>query len=239
MKTSADGNVGEVFIYGEITPYAFEELGEHSSQSFKNALDDLGNVNQINLYTNSPGGSVFEGIAIKSMLERHKANVTAFVDGVAASIASVIVMGADKVIMPSDTLMMIHNAWSVAIGSADELRKQADDLDKISESAVKSYLNKAGDKLNEDELRKMLNDETWLSADEAVKYGLADEITEPKQIAASINKEFIEMYHNVPNQLKEQPKETMTVEEKELRQKIADEAKESSEITKTILGGIL
>lgn len=239
MKTSADGNVGEVFIYGEITPYAFEELGEHSSQSFKNSLDDLGDVNQINLYTNSPGGSVFEGIAIKSMLERHKANVTAYVDGVAASIASVIVMGADKVIMPSDTLMMIHNAWSVAIGSADELRKQADDLDKISESAVKAYLNKAGDKLNEDELRKMLNDETWLSADEAVKYGLADEITEPKQIAASINEEFIEMYHNVPNQLKEQPKETMTQKEKELRQKIADEAKESSEITKTILGGIL
>src|SRR5690625_3292348 len=87
MKASADVKSVDVYIYGEITKYAWEEYGEHSAQTFKNELDELGDVENINLYINTPGGSVFEGITIHNMLKRHKAKITAHVDALAASIA--------------------------------------------------------------------------------------------------------------------------------------------------------
>lgn len=238
MKASADGKTGDVFLYGEITKYAWEDEGEHSAQTFKNELDSLGSVETINLYCNSPGGSVFEGITIHNMLKRHNARVIAHVDALAASIASVIIMAADEIIMPSNSMLMIHNPWSVVMGNATELRKQADDLDRIGESAITSYLDKAGDKLDDSKLREMLDAETWLSADEAFEYGLCDVVESANDMAACISEKYMNRYRNVPNQLKEESKNVITLEEKELRQKIADEAKASEEYTKTILGGI-
>lgn len=238
MKASADGKSGDIFIYGEITQYAWEELGEHSAQTFKNELDGLGDVETLNVYTNSPGGSVFEGITIHNMLKRHKAKVIAHVDALAASIASVIIMAADEIRMPSNSMLMIHNPWTFSMGNAAELRKQADDLDRIGESAIQSYLAKAGDKLDESKLKELLDDETWLSADEALEYGLCDVVEDANDMAACIDKEYMNRYQNVPKQLKEEPKSIVTLEEKELRQRIADEAKLSQEYTKTILGGI-
>lgn len=239
MKLSDDKKVGEVFIYGEITKYAWEEYGEHSAQTFKNELDELGEVENINLYVNSPGGSVFEGVTIHNMLKRHNAKVTAYVDALAASIASVIIMAADEIIMPSNSMLMIHNPWTFAIGNSAELRKQADDLDRIGESAIKSYLNKAGDKLEESHLKELLDAETWLSAEEAREIGLCDVVEEANDMAACIDEEYMNRYKNVPKQLQEKEVHAMSAEELALRQKIADEAKASSEITKTILGGIL
>lgn len=238
MKMSADGKSGDIFIYGEITKYAWEEYGEKSAQIFKQELDDLGDVELINLYVNSPGGSVFEGITIHNMLKRHDARVIAHVDALAASIASVIIMAADEIRMPSNSMLMIHNPWTFAIGNAVELRKKADDLDRIGESAVQSYLAKSGDKLQEDKLREMLDAETWLSADEAYEYGLCDVVEADNEMAASISDEYLQRYKNVPKQLKENTTPSMSAEELALRQKIADEAKASLEITNTILGGI-
>jgi len=238
MKASADGKSGDVFLYGEITKYAWAEDGEHSAQTFKNELDALGEVEQINLYVNSPGGSVFEGITIGNMLKRHNARVVANVDALAASIASVIIMAADEIRMPSNSMLMIHNPWTFAIGNAADLRKQADDLDRIGESAVQSYLSKTGDKLEEGKLKEMLDAETWLSADEAFEYGLCDVVEESNNMAASISDEYMQRYKNVPKQLKEKPKQVISAEEMATRQKIADEAKASSEITNHILGGI-
>lgn len=237
MKMSADGKSGDIFIYGEITKYAWTEDGEHSAQTFKNELDALGDVKQINLYVNSPGGSVFEGITIGNMLKRHNAHVVATVDALAASIASVIIMSADEIRMPSNSMLMIHNPWTLAIGNAAELRKQADDLDRIGESAIKSYLEKAGDKLQEDELKEMLDAEKWLTADEAFEYGLCDVVESANDMAASISDKYLQRYRNVPKQLQKSP-QNISAEEMALRQKIADEAKAQSEITKTILGGI-
>ncbi|HLR70988.1 MAG TPA: head maturation protease, ClpP-related [Pseudogracilibacillus sp.] len=235
MKTSTDGKTGEVFIYGEITKYAWTDEGEHSAQTFKNELDELGNVETINLYVNSPGGSVFEGITIHNMLKRHEAKVIAHVDALAASIASVIIMAADEIRMPSNAMLMIHNPWTFVMGNAAELRKKADDLDRIGESAITSYLDKAGDKLIEEDLREMLDAETWLSADEAYQYGLCDIVEESNEMVACLDDKFMEHYQNIPSTLQ---KTTMSREEMELREKIAQEAKASSEITKTILGGI-
>src|SRR5690625_2334560 len=178
MQTSADGKSGDIFIYGEITKYAWEERGEKSAKIFQQELEELGDVETINLYVNSPGGSVFEGIAIHNMLKRHPARVVAHVDALAASIASVIIMAADEIRMHGNSMLMIHNAWTFAIGNSAELRKQADDLDRINESAVLSYLAKAGEKLEEETLREMMDEETWLSASEAFEYGLCDEVLE-------------------------------------------------------------
>lgn len=238
MKMSAESNTADIFIYGEITKYAWTEEGEHSATTFKQELDGLGDVDSINLYVNSPGGSVFEGITIHNMLKRHKAKVTAQVDALAASIASVIIMAADEIRMPSNSMLMIHNPWTFAIGNAAELRKQADDLDRIGKSSMQSYLDKAGDKLTEEKLQEMLDAETWLSADEAYEYGLCDVVEGANNMAASLSGEYLERYKNVPKQLKKEKPRLISAEEMALRQKIAEEAKANSAYLNIILGGI-
>ncbi|NEU29942.1 Clp protease ClpP [bacterium LRH843] len=240
MNASADGKSADIFIYGEITKYAWEDYGEVSSITFKNELDELGEVEVINLYINSPGGSVFEGVTINNMLKRHKARVVVHVDGVAASIASVIAMAGDEIRMPSNSMLMIHNAWTFTWGNAKELRKAADDLDRISNSSMQSYLQKAGDKLTEETLQELLDAETWLSAEQALEYGLCDVVEEANEMAASISDDLFAKYKNVPQQLKlpSQLKPKISTEEMALRQKIKEEAEASLAYHNTILGGI-
>ncbi|MET4560761.1 ATP-dependent Clp protease protease subunit [Lysinibacillus parviboronicapiens] len=238
MKASTDGKSADVFIYGEITKWAWEELGEVSSITFKSELDALGDdVETINLYINSPGGSVFEGLAIGNMLKRHKARVIAHVDALAASIASVIAMFADEIRMASNSLMMIHNAWTWASGNAEQLRKAADDIERINESVIQSYLDKAGDKLNNDTLKSLLDNETWLSAEEVFNYGLCDSIDDFNEVAACIDEKLINQYKNVPQQLL-QPKPStpvMSAEEKALREKIIADSKANLTYLNTFL----
>lgn len=193
-------NEADVYIYGEITNYKWGEE-DTTAASFQKDLKELGDVSKINLHVNSPGGSVFEGIAIGNMLKNHKAKVTAHVDALAASIASVIVASCDNVVMPENSMLMIHNPWSFAMGNASELRKQADDLDKIAESSVLTYLSKAGDKLTEKRIKQIMDEETWLSAKEAFDLGLADEIGDMNKSVASVDQKLFESYRNVPKQL--------------------------------------
>ncbi len=189
-----------MYIDGEIVTDEYEDT-DTSAAGFRNTLKSLGDVKSINLHINSPGGSVFEGIAIYNMLKQNSARINVYIDGLAASIASVIAMSGDAIFMPSNSMMMVHNPWVMAIGNASELRKQADDLDQITKSSVQTYLAKAGDKLDEKTLTQLMDDETWLTAQEAVDYGLADEVMEPNKAVASINKQFVSRYRHVPEQL--------------------------------------
>ncbi|MDC3412534.1 Clp protease ClpP [Aquibacillus sp. 3ASR75-286] len=234
-----DSNSADIFIYGDIERYKFIEE-DTTATSFKEDLDSLGDVATINLYINSPGGSVFEGIAIHNMLKRHKAKVNVYVDALAASIASVIAMAGDAIFMPKNSMLMIHNAWTIALGNAAELRKKADDLDRISNSSKQSYLQKSGDKLTEEKLQEMLDAETWLSADDAFSYGLCDEVLEENQMAASISEELFAKYKNVPESLvKENEQDTSpTKEEMEKRKKIAEQATQNANYINDILGGM-
>ncbi|MBH8609458.1 head maturation protease, ClpP-related, partial [Thermoactinomyces sp. CICC 10521] len=167
IKLSAeDSKTADIFIYGDIVSSQWYEE-DPTALSFKNDLDAAGDVSTINLYINSPGGNVFEGVAIYNMLKRHKAQINVYVDALAASIASVIAMAGDTVHMPKNSMLMIHNPWSFAVGNAAELRKIADDLDRIGQSIKQTYLQKAGSKLTDEKLQEMLDAETWLSADEA------------------------------------------------------------------------
>lgn len=192
-------STAEIDIYGAIESEGW--FSESSAKRFNNELKELGDVSKIYLNINSPGGDVFEGQAIYSMLKRHKAHIVARIDGCAASIASVIAMAGDTVSMPNNAMLMIHDPWTFAIGNSREMRKVADDLDKINESIVNTYLNKTDGKTTESNIRTMMQEETWLSADDALNYGFIDEITEEVKVAASIDKSFAERYKNVPKNL--------------------------------------
>lgn len=243
MKMSADDSKSaDIFIYGDIVSYQWDET-DTSASSFKQDLDALGDVSTINLHINSPGGSVFEGIAIHNMLKRHQAKIDVYVDALAASIASVIAMAGDTIYMPKNSMLMIHNPWTIAMGNAAELRKVADDLDRIANSSKQTYLQKAGDKLTEEKLQEMLDAETWLSADEALEYGLCDVVEEANQMAASINFDLLQKYKNVPenliNMAQNQPKSAVSDDELAKRKQIANEAKANLAYLDTILGGLV
>ncbi|HHY08895.1 MAG TPA: Clp protease ClpP, partial [Corynebacteriales bacterium] len=133
-----DDNTGELTLYGEIANETWWG-DEITPKEFKTDLDALGDINTLNIYINSPGGDVFAGQAIHSMLKRHKAHKNVYIDGLAASIASVVVMAGDTIFMPKNAMMMIHNPWTWGIGNAAEFRKLAEDLDKIRESLIAAY----------------------------------------------------------------------------------------------------
>ncbi len=208
----------ELYLYTEIASWGGGGYA-HSAKSFKRELDALGDIKTLNVYINSPGGDVFEGTAIYNMLARKKkkCQVNIYIDGLAASIASVIAMAGTKVYMPSNSMMMIHNAWCFTYGNAAELRKVAEDLDKINSSTViQAYLNKAGDSLDKETLVKLLDDETWLSAQECLDYGLCDEITSAKNMAAKFDSTVFKNFKNVPEDIIEK-----------LHQEEAEESNES------------
>lgn len=183
LKQKADDpKTLDLFIYGDVEAIAIDWVNctlkesENSANAFRKALEEHSDAEQINIYINSWGGSVAEGTAIYSQLRRHPAQKTVYVDGFACSIASVIAMAGDKIIMPRNTMMMIHNmAWSV-YGNAAELRKAADDLDVINKCGQNAYLEKAGGKLDEKTLSELMNAETWLPADRCFELGLCDEV---------------------------------------------------------------
>ena len=184
LKQDAAPDTLNLYIYGDVEAETFVDDGwwghleesENSANHFREELAKHPNAAQINIYINSYGGSVFEGTGIYNQLRRHPAHKTVYVDGFACSIASVIAMAGDEVVMPSNTLMMIHNMWVDVAGSSAELRKAADDLDTINAAGMQAYLAKAGDKLDEARLREMMDAETWLTAAQCVELGLADRI---------------------------------------------------------------
>ena len=184
LRQSAAPDQIDLYIYGDVEEDWYDwwngEMvrSETSADHFRKELAKYPDAKQINIFINSYGGSVFEGTAIYNQLKRHPAAKVVHVDGFACSIASVIAMAGDKVIMPRNTLMMIHNMWMCASGNAKELRKAADDLDTINSAGRNAYLDKIGDKLSEEKLVEMMDGETWLTAEECVKYGFADEIAE-------------------------------------------------------------
>lgn len=174
-----------ITIYGDICSWAWEEYGEMSAQILSKQLEALGDVNEINVYINSYGGEVAEGLAIYNALRRHKAKVRTFCDGFACSIASVIFMAGDERIMNEASLLMIHNAWTWTSGNAAELRKQAEDLDKITQASVEAY--KAHSSLTEDEIKALMDAETWILPSEAFDYGFATAVEKTEKANTSQN----------------------------------------------------
>lgn len=165
-----EGTKAALYIYGDITSWPWLE-SDVSSYNLSKQLEQLGDVEEIDVYINSYGGEVAEGLAIYSALKRHKAKVTTYCDGFACSIASVIFMAGDTRIMSNASLLMIHNAWTRVSGNANELRKQADDLDTITQASINAYMEKVN--ISEEELKELLDEEKWILPQEALEKGFA------------------------------------------------------------------
>lgn len=202
FKQQADNpNILDMYIYGYIEGDYYDwwndELieSETSANHFRNELAKYPDVKQINLYVNSFGGYVYEAMAIRNQLKRHPANITGYVDGFAASAASFILTACNEVKMYSNTMQMIHNAINGAYGNSTQLRKAADDLDKIMEGNRQAYLEKSNGKLTEEKLIELLEAESWLTANDCLAYGLCDEViaeekdmAEAQQMLQQVNK---------------------------------------------------
>lgn len=195
------GNAAEVFIYDEIGAGFFG--GGVSAESLIKEIKalNLESVDELMVRINSPGGNLFEGNTIYNYLRTTKAKVTVRVDGVAASAASIIAMAGDRIEMPENAMLFIHNPWMFAAGDAKVMRKVADDLDQVRDIAANTYLRRAGDKLDKKTLIAMLDAETWLNAEDSVKYGLADVVDEPVRAAALAKFDFSHYLIPVPKAL--------------------------------------
>ena len=169
------GETADIYIFDEIGTYGV------TAQEFINDIKELKGL-PINLRINSLGGDVFDGMAMYNVIKRRKAKTTVYIEGIAASIATIIALGADEVVMAENSLFMIHNAWGGTMGEAKDMRKTADTLDKISSELTDIYRKKTG--LSYDALQEMMDEETWLNANEAYELGFVDTISDSIKVAA-------------------------------------------------------
>lgn len=172
--TNVSEDSATLYIYGEITSIKWLE-NDVCVYDLAKEIGDL-NGKALTVRINSYGGEVAEGLAIYNLLKSYSGEVTTLCDGFACSAASVVFMAGTKRIMPRSSLLMIHNAWTCAIGDADGLRKAADDLEKITQPSVEIYTSVSN--LDADEIKAMMDAETWIDADEALNFGFATEISE-------------------------------------------------------------
>lgn len=190
------GDAIEILLYDQIGQDFWSGDGTTAKQ-FAEDLKAAGSVSQIHLRINSPGGDVFDGLVIYNTLLNHGAKITATVDGLAASIASVIAMAASELSMAENALMMIHNPYSLVMGDSSEMRKLADTMDKIKGSSISAYKRHAKS-LSDAEIAQLMDEETWMSADEAISKGFADKTVAQPAIAASYD---LSKFKHAPQQL--------------------------------------
>lgn len=172
----------DLYIYSNVRGGFDYEPGEGlkksetSAKFFAEKLAEYQDVKEINIHINSAGGVISEGTAIRNLLKQHKAKVTAYIEGWACSIASVIATAADEVIMYKNSMQYLHQAWTSIDGNADCLRKEADALDKMTDSAIECYAEKCSGKTDKETIRKIVKNETWLTAQECFELGLCDRV---------------------------------------------------------------
>jgi ATP-dependent Clp protease protease subunit len=194
-KTS--GKRAEVYIYESIGEGWY---GGITAKSFSDAMKEIGKASALDVYINSPGGSVFDGISIYNQIRRFDGERVVHIDGIAASIASVIAMAGDKIQIAGNGMVMIHDPWSMAYGTADEMRKQADALDQIRVTILDTYVARTGGK--KCEISDWMAAETWMTADEAVERGFATAKSEESALKAEFP--MLAKFRNAPQELKRQ-----------------------------------
>lgn len=160
----------EILIYDAIGP---DWAGMVSDRAVINALDQLKGAKKIHVRLNSPGGDAFMGVSVMNAFRRHEAKIIVHVDALAASAASIIAMGADRIVMHEGSMLMIHRAWTIALGNSEDMAKVAETLGKVDQNMVDIYHRRSG--LDKAKVKQLVDAETWMSAQEAVDMGFADE----------------------------------------------------------------
>lgn len=191
---AADDNVASINIYDEIGGWGI------SAHWFAEELVALGSITQINLHIHSPGGSIFDGLAVYNLLKNHPARKTVYVDGVACSMASVIAMVGDLVIMPENAMMMIHRPRGIAGGESSDIREYADLLDKMESVIIPIYAEKTGK--SQEDIAALLASETWMSGAECVREGFADKVIQPVRAMAQLHSKRLEEFEHMPQNIK-------------------------------------
>lgn len=186
VSDKASNGSGEMYIYGDIADEKWYDE-DVTPKTIRDALTQMGAVKNLDIHINSNGGSCIAGNAIISILDTYRrkngTSLNVYIEGIAASMGSGIASVGDKVYMADNALLMLHKPLLATIGNADDLQKVIEILDKTEETLVSNYMRRF--KGTEDELRQMMSDETWLTADEAKEWGFADEIIEGVKVAAS------------------------------------------------------
>lgn len=203
-QLNTNGKEADVYIFGDITSWEYFE-NDVSSYTLSKELQSL-DVDTINVHINSYGGEVAEGLAIYNMLKNHKAKIKTFCEGFACSIASVIFMAGDERVMNEASLLMIHNAWMYTAGNANQLRKDADDLDVITQASIAAYMSKVN--ITEKKLKELLDAETWLLPGDSLDMGFATSITASAQnqkVAANATKSLFKLLKNGMSQKPPEP----------------------------------
>lgn len=202
LSNEIDINEGELLIYGDIVDKAYDD-GEISPSVVRDALEEMGSVKVLNMHINSYGGSVPDGNAIITILDDYRrkngTTINAYIEGIAASMGSGIPMVADKIYMASNALLMVHKPYTLVMGNIDDLQKQIDILEKAEETLIINYMRHF--KGSREELEDLMAKETWLTAEEALGYGLCDEIVKGVAIAASAKGYMInnQKFQNLPD----------------------------------------
>jgi ATP-dependent protease ClpP protease subunit len=191
---AASRGIAEVMLYDDIGAWGI------SARQFARDLAALGDVSQINLRIHSGGGDVMDGTAMYNILRGHSARVEVYIDGMAASMASVVAMAGDVIYMPANSMMMIHKPWGGQVGDADDMREYADLLDKVEGTLIQAYARKSGKSV--DEIAALLKVTTWMDGNEAVAAGFADQVLEPIKAAAQLNSKRLEEYTSMPPHMK-------------------------------------
>lgn len=192
----SNGKRGEIYLYDAIGASYFDE--GITAKSFADQVKALGAVDIVDIYINSPGGSVFEGLAIYNQIKRMSAKKAVHIDGVAASIASVIAMAGDTIEIAANGMLMIHDPWGMAMGTATDMRKSADALDKIRDVLLDTYVSRTGGA--KDDISKWMSDETWMDADDALERGFVTAKTAEQAIKA--NFKILDEFKNTPSELR-------------------------------------
>ena len=239
-KITNKSDIGKIEIFDQIGKDWWTGEGV-TAKSFKKDLEAVKNAKTLELYVNSPGGSVFEAQAIYNMLKRHGAeNKIAYVEGLAASAASFIIMAMDKVVVPKNSMIMIHKAMTGVYGNYDDLLEVANLLDKVDGLLVDIYVEKTGK--TKEEINELMKNETWMTGEEAVEMGFANEVEEEVNIVACASNFDLSNYKNPPKNLKNTPVKTsiaavVTITEeqqKEIIEKVVEKIK-NKDITETDL----
>ena len=190
----------DLYFYGDIVDSWFGawDDADQYPQAIKEFLDQAKDKD-INIYINSGGGSVFSGMAIYNMLKRHKGYKTVYIDGLAGSIASVIALAGDKVIIPSNAYFMIHKPWCSSTGDAKDFREMANTLDKIEEGIINVYSENLAEGVDIEDIKAMVDAEAWLTGEEASKY-FNIQVSNPVQAVACAS-DYFDKYNKVPNDI--------------------------------------
>lgn len=223
-------NTAELHFYGEIADTSWSK-DDVTPRKVQDDLNTMNSAKDVDIFINSPGGDVFAGLAIYNMIKRLNKPTTVHIDGLAASAASVIAMAGDKIIMPNNSVMMIHNAWTLAMGNKEEIRDTADKLERIDNQLAQIYADRTGRDI--EVIKEMMEAETWMDGNEALAGKFCDEVEGNKKVAACADMEILARYKHAPKLETTQEEPEEEPEEEDVPEEPEEETDNGGEIQPT------